>query len=118
MPPIPDPTPASASALPAEAAPLVTSGAGHAEPVVDESAAKTTGPVAAAAAADAPVEAKPAETTKPGAPPAQAGDEAETHVAEAKPVLLPSVEDAKKELAANPSRASVLSSEGIVVREG
>lgn len=121
MPPINDQTSAeSAPAQVAETAAAGTMGAGHAEPVVDESATKTSGPVAGVAPGEGPVDATAnpgtAPVATPGAPPAQAGDPGETHVAEAKPVLLPTVEAGQAELDANPARSSVLTDAGHLVR--
>jgi hypothetical protein len=51
-------------------------------------------------------------------PPAQEGDaKEEVKVAKAEPVLLPTVDQAKADLDANPARTSVLSKDGHVVRE-
>lgn len=71
---------------------------------------------AAGASAQAADQAKVSEGTK--APPAQEGDaKIEVAVAEAKPVLLPTVEQAKAQLDVHPERTSVLSKDGHVVRE-
>lgn len=65
--------------------------------------------VAAAASAPAAEQAKQ--------PPAQEGDpKEEVKVAKAEPVLLPTVDQAKADLDANPARTSVLSKDGHVVR--
>jgi hypothetical protein len=72
--------------------------------------------------------AQPKETTmyprpaqpKAGEPPAQAGDpkDGETKVAEAQPrPKLPTMEEARAELDANPARTSVLTQSGVLVRE-
>jgi hypothetical protein len=70
---------------------------------------------AAGASAQAADQAKVSEGTK--APPAQEGDaKEEVKVAKAEPVLLPTVDQAKADLDANPARTSVLSKDGHVVR--
>lgn len=58
-------------------------------------------------------------TAAPKAPPAQAGDDPEVARPKATPAQkLPSEEQAKAELDANPGRTSALSDKGHVVREG